>query len=1110
MTRNDDGWLQNFIDRETELNYLLECYDEVQKNSTTKFVAIIADSGIGKTRLVREFYGEITKKYDKLSYWPDRLSNNLRSLLLNPDFKGHEFSDDVIKHGAPFYWWSVRFSDPEKRNAEFINTAVANSGHFLTVQAALYAKGLDLNKTALKSVIDFGYDSIKELGLDDYIKTIFPQAIYVISAVNNLKKVYTTIAERHVLKEELKNPEKVVKAEINNHYKNIEATIELLFGDENNFKPLIIVLDDFHWADKESLTLIKKIIEISEKNGRPVFLLATVWPQLWKSLERDKTDISSFITWINNNGNIYKEFKLQGIKNIDKILSSVYPGLTDLQIELFNEKFGSDLFALDTFISGRTNGRLFIDGDLSKPLSSRGEDEIRNFHHPRKESIIRLFNDLNPIVVDLLVWATSQGLSFFEPLLKEVSLKLKTNLSNEDFYQLLSDAENTSSFIYTTAPDIKRFSEKIHYQVSNEEFQLLGEEFILVFYTTTFEVFEKWILDGNINKLNEEKILEFINILDWLTSKAPENLNSDSNFRIEFLKNIMFMLMIGYNPSYKLDDRKIEEQTITLFEQECLFKTSIFKAQLLRLLWRLFNPVHFHTKNKNFNLELKYKIRNRAFQIALNFAREISSETSHEDLVLFRDFCFVLSSITSSILQKYSDEYSDKFFDEDASLNLKELYSNSKSEAKKVEEENLFYLYNFLKDSHYYQSSIVKLFILYGLKISIGFYSISERLFSILNKMEDKILFSEQTIKLIYFNGLLFDATAGFMSYEPKQTKKIRERVVSYLKEGNYKIEELGNYQLVFLANIISDFLRYDNISISQLTSRGEDLSEYVFKIDLELIARDFSIADLGWRISLLAEKINLASKLTIGEHYDDEKIKFMLSNSWNTTFNCLDRLSNLSTSLNYDEYTPYFSKITTSMMHAWVSFGYELNASKFIEEAKIICFSNNEYMDDRYIEAMRFSWAYKLYNESFRTDKDLIFKLECSIQAYEQIMCIRNYDIFGAKTIRIEKFFYQIEDIISDLNNAKIQVPATSIFFFNLIEFNINKYLKDLDMSYVENCKYVINDLSFFLIKFRESLFNNTEYIKIRNIINSNDYLSDNLGHSYEILGHIYEKQIT
>src|SRR5690606_232360 len=82
--RTMSDWRDLFCGRGAELTHLREAYEAVASGYGARFVVVLGDRGMGKTRLVREFYSYLTRECDPDGYWPEASLFQGRNLLVGP------------------------------------------------------------------------------------------------------------------------------------------------------------------------------------------------------------------------------------------------------------------------------------------------------------------------------------------------------------------------------------------------------------------------------------------------------------------------------------------------------------------------------------------------------------------------------------------------------------------------------------------------------------------------------------------------------------------------------------------------------------------------------------------------------------------------------------------------------------------------------------------------------------------------------------------------------------------------------------------------------------------------------------------------------------------
>ena len=111
-------WRHLFVGRKTELDWLISAWQQV-KQGRPQFLVLLAETGLGKTRLVQELYRWLQRNEDPSQpdapqgYWPDAFANYGTNLEVNPQFPPER---GVKLANIPWLWWGLRFLRPDHRN----------------------------------------------------------------------------------------------------------------------------------------------------------------------------------------------------------------------------------------------------------------------------------------------------------------------------------------------------------------------------------------------------------------------------------------------------------------------------------------------------------------------------------------------------------------------------------------------------------------------------------------------------------------------------------------------------------------------------------------------------------------------------------------------------------------------------------------------------------------------------------------------------------------------------------------------------------------------------------------------------------------------------------
>src|SRR5690606_7477789 len=97
-----------FVGRDAELAALLACWEAVKGGEGPRAVALLAESGLGKTRLVQELYAALVQREQGgVGYWPSGLRRERDDLKVNPGLDECDLNAQL-----PFLWWALRLTNP--------------------------------------------------------------------------------------------------------------------------------------------------------------------------------------------------------------------------------------------------------------------------------------------------------------------------------------------------------------------------------------------------------------------------------------------------------------------------------------------------------------------------------------------------------------------------------------------------------------------------------------------------------------------------------------------------------------------------------------------------------------------------------------------------------------------------------------------------------------------------------------------------------------------------------------------------------------------------------------------------------------------------------------
>ena len=334
-----------FVGREAELDILRNAYEEA-RTGKTRIIALVAESGFGKTRLAQEFYGWLSTAHDGVGsagYWPDQLLQRENNLQVNPDLAecGGDGKD------MPFLWWGLRIADPGSRN-QGLEDALRHGVATLKSHLETYVIGQkvqDLSKqrfsgaknTAIGIIADVGKDALEGLvnsaafGLLDISKAVYDEGRKQRGIARQLKELKTFDA----------SPDATVHRERDKLTETILHDLSVLAKNPlpgRSAVPLVILIDDIQWlhADPGLEAFLEALTARAKAEAWPLLLVFTSWCKEWHNSQAAGTAPAKWI----GHGDIAHE--LGRANGLEGLVQEAFPGLPeDQRMELAGKADGN-------------------------------------------------------------------------------------------------------------------------------------------------------------------------------------------------------------------------------------------------------------------------------------------------------------------------------------------------------------------------------------------------------------------------------------------------------------------------------------------------------------------------------------------------------------------------------------------------------------------------------------------------------------------------------------------------------------------------------------------------------------------------------------------------
>ena len=441
-------WRHSFVGREDDLKILRDAYEEAQ-SGMPRVVALVAESGFGKTRLAQEFYNWLSTNHDGVGgagYWPDFLLREEDNLRVNPDLD--ECGGDG--HPMPFLWWGLRLADPGQRNA------VQGSGALLTgldnlkphlgayereiMRADLKRRqitggrgaaadlALGIGETALEVLANFG--TFGTLGLAKTIGAVtlgHRKATRDIEALDGLD-VRPGAAEK-------RGRDDLAETVIGDLHRLCKAPPK---GFEAI--PLVVLVDDAQWlaSDGGMASFLDLLLQRARAESWPILLVMTSWRREWQVSAAAEEGPGVFAQL--DRGDVV--YDLGGVAGLETVIRAAYPGLTAEQVDQLSQKAEGTPRLLDEMLMYLDRRqKAFVGRDKAGPLTEAGlvdvlEKDFAGFVADR-------LGEAPEHVRRALAIASMQGVGFSPRLVHRVAEGL-TLVGSEVG---LSEGENPHSFV---------------------------------------------------------------------------------------------------------------------------------------------------------------------------------------------------------------------------------------------------------------------------------------------------------------------------------------------------------------------------------------------------------------------------------------------------------------------------------------------------------------------------------------------------------------------------------------------------------------------------------------------------------------------------------------
>lgn len=430
-------WREKFVGRDVDLEVLKTAYEEARMGSP-RVVAVVAESGFGKTRLAQEFYNWLSATHDGPGYWSDRLARKADNLLVNPDLVSCGGEDKRM----PFLWWGLRVGDPGERNGTASCGALRGHLKELRAHLELYQR-------------EFRREELTQQQLTGRAKAAGDIALGVVDGLSFgilgfVKSAIEGYADHTGSKREIARLDALDMRPSAVEDRARDTLAETIIGDlhclckapPKGFEsiPLVLFIDDVQWLETDGgmSSFLNLLLARARAEKWPILVLLTSWRREWRATAAEgrmpgllvREDLGDLV------------HALGAIDGLATIIRAAFQGLTDAQVAALAEKADGNARLLNAMLHhlSRRAG-YFVQKDLRQPLTEKGLTEILKGNFA--SFVAERLQESPDHVRRALAIASMQGIGFSPRLVRRVAEGLRL----VDTEAGLREGEDPHSFV---------------------------------------------------------------------------------------------------------------------------------------------------------------------------------------------------------------------------------------------------------------------------------------------------------------------------------------------------------------------------------------------------------------------------------------------------------------------------------------------------------------------------------------------------------------------------------------------------------------------------------------------------------------------------------------
>jgi hypothetical protein len=453
-----------FCGREAELAELERLWMEVRDGGGPRVAVLLAEAGLGKTRLVQEFYRRVVAEGggDAERYWPSLLGVEGENLLVHPPAGSWNAAAPM-----PLLWWGVRLADPLGENHAAAGAlAAAVERDLLPHLDALHRE--QRRRARRAEALRTGGSLLADVAAD-----LVPFAS-LLKSMGQAGAAWRQLAADDRRDRAAVDATAQVQGRQRSLIERVLGDLDALLGGPFEARvPAVLLIDDaqFSHHDPGLVAFVEALLPAMAEGGWPLLLLVTHWEREWFAPAATGpgpgTVAQALQGW---GGNDLHVLRLAPIADLSPVVRAALPGLPQAQSGVVLERAGGHPRLLDELLRYLADVRrrpLFERRDPAGALTAAGLAALRALSVDVHERVAARLAEAPDDVQRAVAIAAAQGTAFLPAVVASTAAAL-AEAARDDVAAALDAAQRPHAFVARTSPAVAAFTQRVHFEVARE------------------------------------------------------------------------------------------------------------------------------------------------------------------------------------------------------------------------------------------------------------------------------------------------------------------------------------------------------------------------------------------------------------------------------------------------------------------------------------------------------------------------------------------------------------------------------------------------------------------------------------------------------------------